>query len=680
MSPPKRRCAVLGCKASEGPDTQVLYSLPNDSERRQAWLLRIGLSVTDKRKSVYVCGRHFAAEAYQGSPELVKSMGFASRVLLRPTAMPTLHLPPVPAPTMQRPSTSATPGITSPEPMPTPPACQCACHPPLHTTATQTAVFQWEASTQTEQQGSTKNNATQVNLEAKVRVAVGTQTDECPSFLARKEAQTADASPLPVPPDFQPERQSTPLPADAMELGEDQLPEVERSLTDDITMEVDEQEPGAESDATFHLTAELSFASDQAEQTPQDQRKFLVFERELLAVCRICHKPCQNDFKVLGSMVRVNSKCPDPTCPGTTWQSQPLLGDKAAGNVLLAAAILFSGCPVAASLRALQSIKIQTITERTYFNYQRGYLLPAVKKLYQEQQDQLVRRVAGTAVDLAGDGRCDSPGYSAKYCTYSLLCTQLNRIIHCEQIRVKESASVPNSVAMEKEGLVRSMVKLEEQGVAIRSLTTDRHPAIRTLCRQKKPNTRHFFDVWHIAKGLKKKLKLAAKSKGCSSIQLWIEAIKNHLYWTAAMGDGDGELILSIWGSLLNHVCNKHVGHQGPFSECLHEPLEDRQWMRPDSPAFLKLRAILQNPRLLSDLQQLSPTVQTYALESFNSLIIRFAPKAIAFSEEGMAARTQLAVLHYNENALRPQAKTKKGKKKYKVKMSRPRPGHFFLH
>ncbi|XP_077548369.1 uncharacterized protein LOC144161607 [Haemaphysalis longicornis] len=169
-----------------------------------------------------------------------------------------------------------------------------------------------------------------------------------------------------------------------MELGEDQLPEVERSLTDDITMEVDEQEPGAESDATFHLTAELSFASDQAEQTPQDQRKFLVFEsnlRELLAVCRICHKPCQNDFKVLGSMVRVNSKCPDPTCPGTTWQSQPLLGDKAAGNVLLAAAILFSGCPVAASSRALQSIKIQTITERTYFNYQRGYLLPAVKKL-----------------------------------------------------------------------------------------------------------------------------------------------------------------------------------------------------------------------------------------------------------------------------------------------------------
>lgn len=66
-SPPKRHCAVIGCKASE-EDTEVYYRLPHDSELRQAWLLRIGLSVTDKRKSIYVCGQHFAAEACQRSP------------------------------------------------------------------------------------------------------------------------------------------------------------------------------------------------------------------------------------------------------------------------------------------------------------------------------------------------------------------------------------------------------------------------------------------------------------------------------------------------------------------------------------------------------------------------------------------------------------------------------------
>lgn len=37
----------------------------------------------------------------------------------------------------------------------------------------------------------------------------------------------------------------------------------------------------------------------------------------------------------------------------------------------------------------------------------------------------------------------------------------------------KKSAAVPNSVAMEGEGLARSLEKLEEQGVAVRPLTTD---------------------------------------------------------------------------------------------------------------------------------------------------------------------------------------------------------------
>lgn len=79
--------------------------------------------------------------------------------------------------------------------------------------------------------------------------------------------------------------------------------------------------------------------------------------------------------------------------------------------------------------------------------------------------------------------------------------------------------------------------------------------------------------------GVKKKLKAAAKSKGCESIKPWIQSITNHLYWVAAMGQGDEELTLSMWRSLLNHICNIHHGHEGPYTECLHGPLEDRDWM-----------------------------------------------------------------------------------------------------
>lgn len=80
--------------------------------------------------------------------------------------------------------------------------------------------------------------------------------------------------------------------------------------------------------------------------------------------------------------------------------------------------------------------------------------------------------------------------------------------------------------------------------------------------------------------GLRKKLRAAAKLRNCGLIQKWTQSIINHLYWVAATGEGDEELMVSMWKSLLNHICDQHHGHEGPYSECIHGPLEDRAWMR----------------------------------------------------------------------------------------------------
>ncbi|KAK8779264.1 hypothetical protein V5799_019395 [Amblyomma americanum] len=132
-----------------------------------------------------------------------------------------------------------------------------------------------------------------------------------------------------------------------------------------------------------------------------------------------------------------------------------------------------------------------------------------------------------------------------------------------------------------------------------------------------------------------------------------------------------------MWNSLLNHVCNKHNGHEGPYQKCIHGPLEKRQWMKRNSKAFQELQKIVSSPLLLRDIHQLSPDVQTFSLESFHSLLIQFAPKANAFSEEGMQARTQLAVMHYNENSTKVQVETADGEHRWKVKTSKARKGHF---
>ncbi|KAH7934292.1 hypothetical protein HPB49_024488 [Dermacentor silvarum] len=413
---------------------------------------------------------------------------------------------------------------------------------------------------------------------------------------------------------------------------------------------------------------ESSEVPTRVEEPLHTERKFIVFEsclRELLTTCKVCGQAVGDiSSKVVGTLLIVEGMCDKEHM--LQWRSQPLVRGSGAGNILLAAGVLFSGCAVAATLRCLNSIGVQTITERTFYNYQRAYLLPAINELFHRKQAEMASELAGLQVDLAGDGRCDSPGYSAKYMTYSVLSMQNGCILHTEQVQVGESPEVPNSVSMEKQGLAKCLMGVEKLGIRIRSLTTDRHPGVNRYCRVEKPEIKHWSEK-----------KLLAASRTHQVITPWIQSILNHLYWVAAMGQGDGELVISMWRSLLNHVCNKHDGHDGPYKKCLHDSLDDREWLRPASPAFLRLKTIVDNARLLKDIRRLSPEVQTFSLESFHSVLNRFAPKSNAFSVDGMQERTRLAVLHFNENAARHQALTQDGEQRWKIKSSKARRGHF---
>ncbi|CAN7942410.1 unnamed protein product, partial [Ixodes pacificus] len=56
------------------------------------------------------------------------------------------------------------------------------------------------------------------------------------------------------------------------------------------------------------------------------------------------------------------------------------------------------------------------------------------------------------------------------------------------------------SVNMEKEGLIKQLEFLKEKCIHIRSLGTDRHPAIRKHMETQEPGIAHYFDIWHISK------------------------------------------------------------------------------------------------------------------------------------------------------------------------------------
>lgn len=57
---------------------------------------------------------------------------------------------------------------------------------------------------------------------------------------------------------------------------------------------------------------------------------------------------------------------------------------------------------------------------------------------------------------------------------------------------------------MEKEGLERVLASIEQNGLVVNTLVTDRHIQINKWLRDTKPDILHYYDIWHVAKGKNK--------------------------------------------------------------------------------------------------------------------------------------------------------------------------------
>ena len=54
---------------------------------------------------------------------------------------------------------------------------------------------------------------------------------------------------------------------------------------------------------------------------------------------------------------------------------------------------------------------------------------------------------------------------------------------------------------MELEGFARCQKDLEDDGIDVLSITTDRHLSITKYMREKLKQVKHYYDTWHISKG-----------------------------------------------------------------------------------------------------------------------------------------------------------------------------------
>ena len=139
----------------------------------------------------------------------------------------------------------------------------------------------------------------------------------------------------------------------------------------------------------------------------------------------------------IGTKITVTQKCYSCTFT-TSWDSQPSVRDIPVGNIMLSSSILFGGGSPTKVLKILKHMNVPTICYSTFMNHQKKYLHTAVQRTYQQQQSTLLNNIKaeGRELKIGGDGRCDSPGHSAKYGTYSLMDAEQNKILDSQLVQV----------------------------------------------------------------------------------------------------------------------------------------------------------------------------------------------------------------------------------------------------
>ncbi|XP_051543374.1 uncharacterized protein LOC127434585 [Myxocyprinus asiaticus] len=416
-------------------------------------------------------------------------------------------------------------------------------------------------------------------------------------------------------------------------------------------------------------------AEEEAEVVHWKERKWIVNESSVMEMfrrCQECGAPVtETKTATSGSLIRVQWEC-DKRHHGQ-WSSCSDVRGMPANNLLVSASAVFTGATYADIADWATLLNLQVPNKTTFYALQSSYLIPVIDAAYREQQttllDQLrIQNLLQKGVHLSGDGRSDSPGTSAKYNTYSLMDDTTDKIVHFELVQDTEASS---SIAMEPIGFKRGLSRLVEQGIKIDVVTTDRSPSIRKIMRVDYPDIHHEFDICLVVKGLFKKLLSVSRYKDNHKLQPWIKCICNHLWYSCATCGGDPDDLTQKWKSILYHICGEHSWiEDGRQCRCLHNDLSPDQqrrkrWLEKESRAFHTLKTLVLDKGLLKDLRQMALFKHTSKLELFHSLLVKYCQKNLHFHNSSMVARTQLAILDYNENAHCQQATTTSGVPRY---------------
>ena len=177
---------------------------------------------------------------------------------------------------------------------------------------------------------------------------------------------------------------------------------------------------------------------------------------ELFELCmdRDCNMPIvQLKEKYIGCVLEVRWLC--QASHRGDWQSSKIVNRVYVNNIQAASALLFTGNNYVKLSLFAKCFQLAFISESTFHVYQKNYLAPQIHSLWNEMQAQLFENLKDQPVIVSGDGQMDSPGFSVKTCTYTLMHAELDYVLHVEVVDVRHSQL--KSTVMEKVGCQRAL-------------------------------------------------------------------------------------------------------------------------------------------------------------------------------------------------------------------------------
>lgn len=173
------------------------------------------------------------------------------------------------------------------------------------------------------------------------------------------------------------------------------------------------------------------------------ERKWIVNESMLMQLFRTCHQcgVANEDKKVTtaGTRISIEWRCLNGHIG--EWHSCPELRGMSGNNLLVAASILFTGTTYTEIVDWAELLNLQIPKKTTFYSLQSTYLIPVIEYAYRDHQNEIManlhlQTIAG-GIAVCGDGRSDSPGFSAKYTTYSFMNDETKQIIMVDLVQVR---------------------------------------------------------------------------------------------------------------------------------------------------------------------------------------------------------------------------------------------------